>query len=252
MILFVHGMGHSDDRYYWKKWAAPLRAELAVQGLPLEEGQFGGVYYYDLVPGPRDEVWNGEALQVQLLGLRKRAAEELGSLRSPFAGGKEAVKKLAEFIVDNFGDILTYLYLDETHQAVNGRVYGAVESSAGPAVLIGYSLGSIVCYCALKQNQAAARKVSHLIMLGSPLFWFRQGVAGRVGLESRPAVGRFANIAGILDIAWPQAVSRLVGGLDENVEFTINAFDPVKGHMEYFCKKEGLRVIAAEVIKGWS
>ncbi|MCL6559483.1 MAG: hypothetical protein K6U74_11925 [Firmicutes bacterium] len=252
MILFVHGMGHSEDRYYWKEWAAPLRAELAGQGLDLNEEQFGGVYYYDLVPGPKEKsVGKSEAIKIQLLNLRERAMEELGSLRAPFPKGLEVIKRLSDQIVDNFGDIFTYLYLAETHRAVNQRLYEAVDCSAGPVSLLGYSLGSIVSYCALKQNQDVARKVSHLIMLGCPLFWFKHGVAERVDLVSKPVVGRFTNIAGILDIAWPQAVPKIISGLDENIEFTINLFDPIKGHQEYFYKEEALRVIAAELIKGW-
>lgn len=252
MILFVHGMGHTDDRYYWKEWVAPLRAELAGQGLDLNEEQFGGVYYYDLVPGPKGQTEKVEGIQIQLLGLKEKAMEEIGSLRAPFVKGLEAAKKLSDAVVDNFGDILTYLYFQRTHQAVNERLYEAIDRHDGPVSLIGYSLGSIVSYCALKQNEASAQKVSHLIMLGSPLFWFKHGVAERVDLASKPAVARFTNIAGILDIAWPQAVPKIVGGLDENIEFTINPFDPIKGHQEYFYKEEGFRVMASELKKGWA
>ena len=251
VISFVHGMGNSDDRYYWKKWATPLRAELAGQGLDLKEEHFGGVYYYDLVPGPKEGAGKAEGIQIQLLGLKEKAMEELSSLRAPFAKGTEAVKKISDQIVDNFGDIFTYLYFEKTHRAVNERLYEAIDSCGGPVTLIGYSLGAIVSYCALKQNLAAAQKVSHLIMLGSPLFWFKHGVAERVDLASKPAVGRFTNIAGILDIAWPQAVPKILSGLDENIEFSINPFDPIKGHQEYFYKDEGLRVIASELKKGW-
>ena len=113
------------------------------------------------------------------------------------------------------------------------------------------TVGSLVCYCALKENKEAAQKVSQLIMVGSPLYWFKAAVAECVGLESRPAVGRFSNIAGILDIAWPQAVPGVIGGLDQNIEFTINLFDPIQGHREYFKKEEGLGVIA-ELLKCWN
>ncbi len=248
----MHGMGHSFDRFYWKDWAAPLRVRLAEKGLDLGEKHFGGVYYYDLVPGPREEVAAEEQVQIQLLGLRERAIGELGILRVPFARGIETVKKLADYIIDNFGDIFTYLYLENTRIAVNDRLYEAIGASNGPVHLIGYSLGSLVCYCALKENKEAAQKVSQLIMVGSPLYWFKAAVAECVGLESRPAVGRFSNIAGILDIAWPQAVPGVIGGLDQNIEFTINLFDPIKGHREYFKKEEGLGVIATELLKCWN
>jgi len=251
MILFVHGMGHSDDRNYWRKWVDPVRSALAAQGLELDEGHFGGVYYYDLVPCPQEKMaQKAESIKIQLLYLKERVTEELGSLRSPFPKGIGAIKKLADQIVDNFGDIFTYLYLEEIHQAVNQRLYDAFDGN-GPFSLVGYSLGSLVSYCALKENPAAARQVVHLIMLGSPLFWFRRGVAERVDLDSRPAVGRFTNIAGILDIACPQVVPRILGGLDESIEFSINPFDPIKGHQEYFYKEEGLEALASVLRKGW-
>jgi len=251
MVLFVHGMGHDDDRDYWKKWAVPLRLELAGQGLDLQEEQWGGVYYYDLVPGPGKKASQDQVVQIQLRDLKQKAEQELCSLRSSFKWGTKTVQRISEQVVDNFGDIIAYLYFEQTHQAVNQRLYEAISASTEPVSLIGYSLGSIVSYCALKQNRAAARKVAHLVLLGSPLFWFRHGVTERVGLELKPAVGRLTNIAGILDIAWPQAVPNILDNLDQSIEFIINPFDPVRGHQEYFYKKKSLRIIAAEIKKGW-
>jgi len=245
-------MGHSSNRNYWKDWAASIRDELARQGLILNEEQFGGVYYYDLVPGPKERKAHDEGIiQIQILGLKKKAEEELSSLRSPFTKNLGIIRKLSDAIVDNFGDIFTYLYLDKTYQAVNERIYEAIDNSKEQVILIGYSLGSIVSFCALMQNQVAAEKVAHLLMLGSPLFWFKQGVARHVDLGSRPAVGRFINIAGILDIAWPQMVPGILSGLDDYVEFTINPFNPVKGHRDYFYQDKSRQVISAQIIKGW-
>lgn len=252
MILFVHGMGFSSDRNYWKDWAVPLQNELAKQNLELKDEQFGGVYYYDLVPGPK--VGKGQAegvLQIQIFGLKKRAEEELGSLRSPYANEMGAIRKLSDTIVDNFGDIFTYLYWEKTYQEVNKRLYEMIDTSEEPVHLIGYSLGSVVSFCALVQNQAAARKVSHLLLVGSPLYWFKQGVSRHADLDSRPLVGRFTNVAGIIDIAWPQMVPKILPGLDSNLEFIINPFNPIKGHQEYFYREEGLQAIASEIIKGW-
>jgi len=250
-VLFVHGMGHDDDRNYWKKWAVPLRLELAGQGLDLKEEQWEGVYYYDLMPGPGKKADQDQVVQVQLINLKEKVSQDLYSLRASGTRKMETVRRIAELVVDNFGDIIAYLYFEQTHQAVNQRLYEAIAAEEEPVNLIGYSLGSIVSYCALKQNRSAARKVAHLILLGSPLFWFRHGVAGRVGLELKPAVGRLTNIAGMLDIAWPQAVPNILHGLDQNIEFMINPFDPVRGHQEYFCNKKSLSVIASEIKKGW-
>ena len=251
MILFVHGMGHNDDRDYWQEWAFPLRQALAVQGSEIKEEQFGGVYYYDLVPGPRDEAVRDENIQLKISSLRATAIKEFGLLRFSLVDGFEAVKKIANQVVDSFGDVFTYLYLDQTHWAVNNRFYEAIDASVDPVVIIGYSLGAIISYCALKQNEAAAKKVAHLIMVGSPVYWFKQCVLERVDLDTRPAVGRMTNIAGLLDIAMPQMVPKIQKELDEHIEFSINPYDPVKGHKEYFYKDEALRVIAAAIKKGW-
>ncbi len=250
MILFVHGMGHRNDRYYWREWAGSLGAALAGLGLHLGEEHFGGVYYYDLVPGPREAGAGSEGLRSKKAALREMALHEIGLARISFAEGVKTVKKLADEVVNNFGDIITYLYQDKTHYSVNNRLYEAVVDSAEQVHLIGYSLGAIVCYCALKQHEEAAKKVSHLIMLGCPLFWFKHGVAERTGFGARPAVGRFTNIAVILDIAFPHLVPRVLDTLDEHIELTLN-YDPVKGHREYFNNDKMLNLTAGEIKKGW-
>lgn len=251
MILFVHGMGHSSDRNYWKEWAAGLGKALAGQGVELKEEQFGGVYYYDLVPGPRGEAARDKNIQLKIESLRETAIQEIGAYRFSLADGIETVKKFANHVVDSFGDVFAYLYLDQTHWAVNNRLYEAINAGGDSVVIIGYSLGAVISYCALKQNEAAAKKVSHLIMVGSPMYWFKHGVLDRVDLDTSPAVGRLTNIAGILDIALPQMVPKIQKELDAHMEFSINTWDPVKGHREYFYGEEALRVIAAAIKEGW-
>lgn len=246
----MHGMGHSNDRFYWQKWAELLNAALSRAGLGLPEEQFGGVYYYDLVPGSRAGAGLCD-LGVQITALRQQALQEISLSRFSFIEGLKPVKKLADYVVDNFGDIISYLYLNKTHHAVNARLYEAIDNTSKQVHLIGYSLGAIVCYCALKQNEEAAKKVSHLIMLGSPLFWFKHGVAEWTDFRIRPAVGRFTNIAGILDIAFPHMVPKFIDNLDEHVELTID-FDPIKSHSGYFTNERMLNLIAAEIKKGWA
>lgn len=252
VVLFVHGMGYNSNRNYWKEWSVPLQLELARQGLVLTEDDFGGVYYYDLVPGPAaGKLPKEDILQIQLLGLKNRAREKLGVSGLSYTRNYNVVRNFADYIVDNFGDIYSYLYLKQTYQKVNERVYQTIAQYDGPVTLIGYSLGTIVSFCALMENEKMASKVCHLLMLGSPLFWFEQGVARHVNLSLRPAVGRLTNVAGILDIAWPHMVPKILPVLDQYVELIINYNNPLKGHKDYFNHQESLKVIAREIIKGW-
>lgn len=252
MILFVHGMGSNSDRNYWQAWAKMLQQTLAKLNVQVKDEHFGGVYYYDLVPGPHLGQAQPEAMQIQLLGLRKKAERELIATRAS-AGIKEmgVIRNFADYIVDNFGDVFSYLYWGKTYDKVNQRLYTAIDDSEEPVHLIGYSLGSLVSYCALMQNPALAPKVRHLLLLGSPLYWFKQGVAMHVDFDARPLVGRLTNIAGIADIAWPQMVPKIISTLDHQVSFIINPINPIKGHQDYFYREEGLSAIATEIAKAW-
>jgi len=249
MILFLHGMG-SHGKDYWRDWAGNLLPELFAQRLLLREENCSGIYYDDLVPrgkGITDQL----ARSLLISQLKTMAVSEFDKRRGFISGAKQVVHKWSDAVVDNFGDIFTYLYLKKTYRAVNERVYEALAGAETPVTLVGYSLGSLVAYCALKENLHAAAAVGHLIMVGSPLFWFSRGVAGHVDLSERPAVGRFTNLAGILDIAWPQKVPEILAGLDENVEFSIDPLDPISGHLKYFYEQKSLSLIAAAVVRGW-
>ncbi|MCL6638920.1 MAG: hypothetical protein K6T80_04455 [Firmicutes bacterium] len=250
MILFVHGMG-SHGKDFWRVWAGNLLPELSALGISVREENCGGVYYDDLVPR-RAGLSEAEARALKE-ELKALAVFEFSrhSHRGLISNFKQAVRKWAEAVVSNFGDIFTYLYLEKTHRAVNERVYEALAAALEPVTLIGYSLGSLVAYCALKENLQAAGATGHLIMVGSPLFWFRHGVGEHAGFAGKPAAGRFTNIAGIWDIAWPQKVPELLAGLDESVEFVIDPLDPVSGHQKYFFQKKSLALIASAVAKGW-
>lgn len=239
-ILFVHGMGHDTRRDYWRDWASCLEKELRAQGAKVGPDDFGGIYYYDLVPHPAARTRGAQASRRRfLLELRELVFQELRSLFP-----RSLVGRLAGFLLDNFGDIYSYLYLEPVHQAVNWRVYQALMGLDEPVQLVGYSLGSIVCYCALMASRPLAQKTAHLLMVGSPLYWFRQAVNRRADLSRRPAVGYWTNLAGILDIAWPQAVPFLAYGLDEHVEFVIDRFNPIRGHHAYFTSPESLKHLA--------
>lgn len=248
-ILFVHGMG-IHKKHYWREYAANLLPELSALGFPVKLDNCGGIYYDDLVPHPIGGM-DEEMIRQYKEQLRSEAIAELGKYRGIFSKSTAAVHNLANVIVETFGDIFTYLYLDKTFQAVNERVYDGLAASKKPVTLIGYSLGSLVGYCALNKSPEAASAVEHLVMVGSPLFWFRRGVAARADFKKRPAVRRFTNVAGIFDIAWPRAVPELLTGLDDNISFVIDRFNPIKGHRKYFSQRQALSLVATAIARGW-
>lgn len=248
-LLFVHGMG-IHKKHYWREYADNLLPELSALGFPVKEDSCGGIYYDDLVPHPIGGV-DEETIKQYKEELRAEAIAVLGKSRGFFSKGTAAVYNLADVIVETFGDIFTYLYLDKTFQAVNERVYEGLAGARKPVTLIGYSLGSLVSYCALNNNPEAAGVVEHLILVGSPLFWFRRGVAARADFKTRPAVGRFTNVAGVFDIAWPRAVPDLLAGVDDNISFLIDRFNPISGHKKYFRQRQSLSLVATAIAKGW-
>jgi len=254
-ILFLHGMGYTPRRDYWREWAEPLREALAQRGVNAKESNFGGIYYHDLVPVP-----SSKSYPPGFLDAKQNYLEDLGELaQKNFTKdisreglrSRSLIKKMVESVVDSFGDIYSYLYADFIFQAVNFRIYENILAAGEPVHLLGYSLGAMLSYCALQMSPPLAGKVAHLIMLGNPLFWFAQGVARRVDLNKRPAVGRWTNLAGRLDIAWPHKVPRLVRGLDEHKEFIINLFNPILGHISYFSSPESLNYLAGFIARTW-
>jgi pimeloyl-ACP methyl ester carboxylesterase len=254
-ILFLHGMGYTPRRDYWREWAEHLRAALVQRGVNIKDANFGGIYYHDLVPVPSSKSYSPnflEARQIYLTGLRELAQKNFtNDLPGHVFQSRSLIKKLVESVVDSFGDIYSYLYVDFIFQAVNFRIYENILAAGEPVHLLGYSLGAMLSYCALQMSPPMAGKVAHLIMLGNPLFWFAQGVARRVDLNQRPPVGRLTNLAGRLDIAWPHKVPRLVRGLDEHIEFIINRFNPIHGHISYFNTPESLNLLAGFIAKTW-
>lgn len=245
MLFFVHGMG-AYNKDYWLPWASKLLPELAALGLFLRQEDCYGIFYDDLVPCQNHTEYKNE--------LRALAQTEFESYKASDPALQSLgplVKKWAEAVVDSFGDIFNYLYVPKAHQEVNKRVYQVLARARAPVTLIGYSLGSLVGYCALQENPQAARSVGHLILVGSPLYWFKHGVGQHVDFTLKPRVGRFTNIAGILDIAWPQKVAEVVAGLDQDVHFLIDPLNPIRGHRKYWEHRKSLALIAQAVVRGW-
>jgi len=245
----MHGTG-SYQQDYWREWAGNLLPELSAQGLALTEDHCNGVIYSDLFTHLKSEADLKADIELRS-ELEVIALREFGLQRKSYPEAMAVTQKWANAVVDNFGDIFAYLYHDQIHRAVNERVYESLAREKEPLTLISYSLGSLVSYCTLKEIPQAGGAVIHLIMAGSPLFWFKHGMAAHVDLTGRPPVGRFTNIAGMLDIAWPQKVPEILTGLDENMDFVIDPLNPIKGHHKYFYQQKSLAVIASAVIKGW-
>jgi len=241
-IIFVHGVGHDYPADYWKPWAAAVKKELFSIGLDLPEEAFEGIGYADIFPGLIEEY--------KTLDEKKEAFLKDLEFRVNKTGTRGLLGDVARFVVSDFGQIFYYFYVDQIFTRVNGRVYEKLQALPA-ARLIGYSLGSVVCYCALHNQPELARKVRHLLLLGSPMFWFAGEIKRKADIKIRPLTHYFSNIAGRLDIAWPQMVPRVVKGLDDHVDFLIHPFNPVKGHRSYFASDRSVKVIAGLLKNRW-
>lgn len=243
MIIFVHGVGMRDP-WFWIEWKHHLEPQLHTRGIFLEPQDFRGVFYGDLAPSAKPAYQSNAGQLYQL------ALSEFKKHQSLFSKVTASLEGLAEAVVSNFSDIISYLDDTETHFAINNRLYQTLSQIKKRITLIGYSLGSLVCYCSLQEHPEYCNRVDNLILVGSPLFWFKEKVVRHADLDHRPAVGRFVNLAGIWDIAWPQKLPALVAGVDEPVEFLIDPVDPIRGHRRYFKKKNSLALLAGIIAKG--
>ncbi|RJQ30447.1 MAG: hypothetical protein C4589_03405 [Peptococcaceae bacterium] len=241
-IIFVHGVGHDYPVDYWKPWAAAVRKELFDIGLDLPEEAFEGIGYADIFPELIEEY---KALDEKKEAFLKDLWSRVNKM-----GTRGLLGDLARSVVSDFGQIFYYFYVDQIFARVNGRVYEKLQ--ALPATrLIGYSLGSVVCYCALHNQPELARKVRQLLLLGSPMFWFAGEIKRKADMETKLLTRYFSNVAGRLDIAWPQMVPRVIGGLDDHIDFLIHPFNPIKGHRSYFTNCNSVKVIAGLLKKRW-
>jgi len=254
IIIFIHGMGHNPDHEYWQSWGANLQPYLVDQGIDPQTIKFDGIYYYDLVPQP------GDGWKKISSFFARDIAEELGRIfRQHLKNGemlqemlgRGPVDSLVDFVVDNFGDIFSYLLNDEVYKQVNKRVYDALERAAEPVTLVAYSLGTLISFCALQQRPELTYKLKHFITMGSPIFWFRKWLSRRVDLTRQPTTARWTNLAGRLDIACPHLVSYHGCGPDASVECDLDKFNPIKGHLAYILDPRGLRALAKAVVERW-
>lgn len=248
MVIFIHGMGNDPNIKYWERWAANLLPHLIDLGMDPGAIDFGGVYYYDLVPQPGDgwkkisSLFYRDVLRKMREDLRqRRIREELLELV-----GRGPVDGLVNLVVDSFGDIFSYLLDDKTYEQVNQRLYRTVEQTTQPVTLVAYSLGSMVAFCALQQNPQLDKQVNHFITMGSPIFWFRRWLARRANLSRKPSSAHWTNLAGRLDVACPHLVGYTCQP-DTHVEFLLDQYNPVKGHLSYISNVNGLKALAGAV-----
>ncbi|GAB6180133.1 hypothetical protein JCM14036_14520 [Desulfotomaculum defluvii] len=250
----MHGMGHNPNKKYWQHWGKKLQPYLIKKGLDPAQINFNGIYYYDLVPQPGDG-WN------KLSSIFKR--DVLEQLQQDFREqlvrgdkltqllGRGPIKTLVNLVADNFGDIFSYMLNDSTYKRVNNRFYASIEQVIPPITLIAYSLGSMISYCALQQRPELVYQVNHFITLGSPIFWFRKWLAIRANLSERPTAAHWTNLAGIVDVACPHLVSYSTCGADSNIQWDLEKFNPIKGHLAYFNDPEALSLLASTITKNW-
>lgn len=254
-ILFIHGMGHDTNEDYWRAWGAKLLPYLVARGIKPETIYFGGIYYYDLVPQPGDGWKKVTAFISQdfLKQIKRDLWEHI--VRGGDATellGRGPIDGFVNLIADNFGDIFSYLLDDEVYLKVNNRFFETLQQTSGPITLIAYSLGSMISFCALQQNHAAAQKVTHFITLGSPIFWFRKWLSSRTQLVKRPTAAHWTNLAGKIDVACPHLVGYQTCSPDMNIECQLEKYNPVKGHLAYFSEPQALTELAKIIAKGWS
>jgi hypothetical protein len=246
-IIFVHGIGLDTGEDYWKPWSAALAESLKCIELNVAESSFDGVYYADIYAAV-NLIDISHKLQKErfILQVKNNAREDMYR-QTPFHQRGQI-----EDVLDNgsklFGQMYHYFHDDQVYECINKRLYDKLASVEDKVHLIGYSLGSLISFCSLQQRRELTGKVKNFIMVGCPLFWLRHGMKLRADLHVKPTLNHFTNVAGILDIAYPQIVPRYVEGLDEQVKVTVNRYNPVKGHSAYFDVKTSLNAIA-EIIK---
>ena len=129
-----------------------------------------------------------------IIGVQKALNAVSGS---PFFGD------VAEKVVINFlKQVKTYLHKQEIREKIKDRVLASITDDT--KVLIGHSLGSVVCYEVLCQNPHLPIKV--YISLGSPLgikriVFDRLVPSPQNGIGSKPeGIGKWVNVADAKDI----------------------------------------------------
>ena len=146
-----------------------------------------------------------------VIGLQKALNAISGS---PFFGN------VAENIVINFvKQVKKYLHNQDIREAIKKRVLAEITEDT--KILIGHSLGSIVCYEVLCQNHHLPIKV--YISLGSPLgikkmVFDRLEPSPQNGIGSRPeGIEKWVNIADVKDIvALEKSLNPVFAGLIED------------------------------------
>lgn len=141
-----------------------------------------------------------------------------------------APRLVESFVTTFFREVARYLHADDIRKASRDTVATRIRAHR-PSVVLAHSLGSVVTYEALWQNQDL--ELDLLVTLGSPLampgaVFPRLDPAPVAGLGSRPPnVKRWVNIAdpGDLIAIPPGGLPRRFTGVDADHTYAIHAFD---------------------------
>lgn len=238
-IVFLHGAGINKPTY-WHSWANDIKRELNNRKIYVNNKDFDGIYYSDIFK----KLWNLKDIEIEKEKFALRMYEHgIAFNKQNSILQRGILVNPIQNVIYIFGDIFYYFYNDDTFKEVNERVYEQLYHNISQMHLLGYSLGSLVAFCALQQKPQLARKVKSLIWIGSPAFWFATELNRLCYPSKDPIQGNFINLSGKLDIAWPQMASQVIKCFDEEINFLIHPFNPIKGHSSYFKNSNSLKKI---------
>lgn len=173
LVLMVHGRGQLgfDSAATRREWKRDLDSALAVVGMPkLRDADVKLAWYADVLDPESTAacaVARADSADLEEIGLASLARGFLASITSAMARSDETLGARGLL-----GDLLFFVDRD-TRCAAEERVATLLQSAAKerrPAIVVAYSLGSLVTYGYLSRARASdLPRDLRLITLGSPL-----------------------------------------------------------------------------------
>lgn len=217
-LLVTHGR---DQRWQIelslaREWEEALRSGLKRAGAPYWESvpvrfaYYGGAWRDDLERS--DDISPIQAEVAAELLQRSGAPAAIAGDRSFWSG----LNRLVQFVDQHAGiggevvlefflkDLAQYFHDDDRRAQANGVLAAEARKAPGDLILLGHSMGSIVSYLSLHEEQAALNRVRGLVTFGSPLGM--QAIRKRVeaivpGLPFPDAPRRWVNVFNDEDFA---------------------------------------------------